>query len=227
MVKNIEDLDFYDLLSLSPDATQEEIEGAYLLALATYHEDALASHGLLSAEERRVMLDRIEKAFETLGNPEARRAYNAAIRPDRPEFQQRAYFRKSTERLEIEDVEEEEKSGNRLRSLIGSALRRNKNHRDPKDGRTWQALQQSRYYYGEYLKRVREKRGLTLDELARSCEIEPTHLRALEAEDYDALPDGEALYNLLRRYARCLGLGSGNGRDSPRSEKLGGNLKIS
>ncbi len=47
MVKSIKDLDFYELLNLDLDATRVEIENAYLLAVATYHKDGLASYGVL------------------------------------------------------------------------------------------------------------------------------------------------------------------------------------
>ncbi len=72
MAKKIEEMDFYELLNLRLDATEQEILKAYDLAVATYHPDALASYGVLSAEERGEMLDRIEKAFQTLGDAAAR-----------------------------------------------------------------------------------------------------------------------------------------------------------
>jgi DnaJ-class molecular chaperone len=213
MIKRIEDLDFYELLDVRFDANDQDIRNAYVLAVATYHEEALASYGVLSGEERQAMLDRIEKAFETLGNADARKDYDALILPARPEYQQRAYFRNSTEKLEIEDAEDEEKLWDRLKSLLLPSRHRKKeedtgNGNDHKD---WRALQKSHYYYGEYLKRVREKRGLTLENMAQSCDMSPEQLRALEEEDYDGLPHRKELYRLIRRYAKCLGLDSGNG----------------
>jgi hypothetical protein len=43
-----------------------------------------------------------------LADPAARKTYDSALQPLRPEFQQKAYFRKSTKRLEIEDASEED-----------------------------------------------------------------------------------------------------------------------
>ncbi len=109
VIKKIEEMDFYDLLGLPIDALPEEIEKAYSRALATYQDDALASYGVLSSEERKLILARIKAAFAMLSDTQRRKAYDALILPMRPESKQRAYFRKTTTRLEIEDASEEEK----------------------------------------------------------------------------------------------------------------------
>jgi curved DNA-binding protein CbpA len=216
MAKKIEEMDFYELLNLRLDASPKEIEKAYLLAVATYHEEGLASYGVLSSEERQLILDRIEKAFQTLANRETRKAYDSAILSDRPEFEQKAYFRKSTQKLEIEDASEEEKFWDRMKSwLIPARRRKNKeNHKDRKNGKDRPlSREEDHYYYGEFLKMVREKRGIALEQIAEDCRISLASLQALEEEDYDALPDGNDFSRLLRVYARCLGLDSENGRD--------------
>jgi curved DNA-binding protein CbpA len=216
MAKKIEEMDFYELLNLRLHASPREIEKAYLLAVATYHEEGLASYGVLSSEERQLILDRIEKAFQTLANRETRKAYDSAILSDRPEFEQKAYFRKSTQKLEIEDASEEEKFWDRMKSwLIPARRRKNKeNHKDRKNGKDRPlSREEDHYYYGEFLKMVREKRGIALEQIAEDCRISLASLQALEEEDYDALPDGNDLSRLLRVYARCLGFDSENGRD--------------
>jgi DnaJ-class molecular chaperone len=210
MVKRIEDLDFYELLNLGLDATRVEIENAYLLAVATYHDEAMASYGVLSAEERETILRRIEEAFETLADPERRKAYDARILPHRPESRQRAYFRQTTERLEIEDAAEERKFWDRVKSsLLPRAPRRKWGRRKGRwNGKDWLALQKDRYYYGEYLKGVREQKGLTLEEIARRSKISLDLLTALEEEDEDNLPQGKDRLRMLQAYARSLGLDS-------------------
>ena len=60
--------------------------------------------------------------------------------------------------------------------------------------------------FGERLRREREMRGITLDEIARSTKIGKRHLEALEREDFDALPGGIFNKGFVRAYARFLGL---------------------
>ena len=217
MAKKTEEMDFYDLLNLSLDASPQEVEKAYLQAVATYHEEGLASYGVLSPQERKLILDKIEAAFETLADPQRRRAYDSMILPSRPEYQQKAYFRKSTARLEIEDASEEEKFWDKVKSLFFFRKRRKngQNAREITTGEEFEPETNGRYY-GEYLKLVRENRGLSREEIATASNLSVALLEALEEENYSALPRGKNPASLLRLYARSLGLNSENGRGTDR-----------
>jgi len=59
---------------------------------------------------------------------------------------------------------------------------------------------------GQELKEAREKKGLTIKELAERTRISMTYLAALEAEDYSAMPADVFAVGFLRSYARELGL---------------------
>ena len=104
--KKIEDLDHYEVLDLPRGATLEEVTAAYREARSSYQPDSLASYGLFSEEERRVMLEKIEVAFRTLIEPRARREYDETSIPDGCSTPIRAAFRRSTQRLEIQDADE-------------------------------------------------------------------------------------------------------------------------
>src|SRR5262249_40932700 len=60
--------------------------------------------------------------------------------------------------------------------------------------------------FGEKLRREREMRGVTLDEISESTKISRRHLESLEKEDFDALPGGIFNKGFVRAYARYLGL---------------------
>jgi curved DNA-binding protein CbpA len=213
MIKKIEELDFYDLLNVRIDASPKDIENAYLLAVATYHQEGLASYGVLGDNDRGLMLDRVEEAFQTLRDPEKKKAYDPLVLAGHPEFQQRAYFRRSTRRLEIEDASEVEKLWDKIKAVVSPAWRRG-------DGREQERLPQDFYYYGDYLKKVREKRGLSREDIAERCGISPAQLESLEEESFPSLFHGEELLEGLKRYAKCLGLDSEKGRDSPFSDRF-------
>ncbi len=65
----------YDLLGVSPHATQDEIRRAYRRAARRHHPDA--NQG--GEPARRTAMAEINAAWEVLGNPEKRRAYDRAI----------------------------------------------------------------------------------------------------------------------------------------------------
>jgi len=60
--------------------------------------------------------------------------------------------------------------------------------------------------FGEQLRRERERRGITLDEISLSTKIGTRMLRALEDEHFEQLPGGIFNKGFVRAYARHLGL---------------------
>jgi cytoskeleton protein RodZ len=60
--------------------------------------------------------------------------------------------------------------------------------------------------FGEHLKRERELRGVTLEEVAAATRISPRFLEALENEQWDRLPGGAFNRGFIRSVARFLGL---------------------
>jgi cytoskeletal protein RodZ len=60
--------------------------------------------------------------------------------------------------------------------------------------------------FGDRLRREREMRGITLDEISESTKISRRHLEALEREQFDQLPGGVFNKGFVRAYARFLGL---------------------
>ncbi len=60
--------------------------------------------------------------------------------------------------------------------------------------------------FGERLRREREMRGITLEEISESTKISLRHLQALESEDFNLLPGGIFNKGFVRAYARYLGI---------------------
>jgi len=60
--------------------------------------------------------------------------------------------------------------------------------------------------FGEHLKREREMRGVTLEEISAATRIAPRFLTALESEQWELLPGGVFNRGFIRSVARYLGL---------------------
>jgi hypothetical protein len=74
-------MSYYDLLGVPPEATQEEIRAAYRTLVQLFHPDRLAHlkpESRLFAEER---LKSLNRAYEVLGDPARRAAYDYANTP--------------------------------------------------------------------------------------------------------------------------------------------------
>lgn len=99
----VEDMDHYEILNVSRNASFKEIEKAYSIGKAAYSKDSLAHCSLLKDEERQQMMDRIEAAFMILGDKEKRQAYDENTLDNRASYKEKAQFRQSTERMIFED----------------------------------------------------------------------------------------------------------------------------
>jgi len=60
--------------------------------------------------------------------------------------------------------------------------------------------------FGEYLRREREMRGVTLEEISAATRISIRFLEAIESEELSKLPGGIFTRSFVRTYARYLGL---------------------
>ncbi len=78
-MKNLEGLNFYQILKIQPSASFIEIKRAYKEALAVYGEGSLATYSLFSDEERAQLLKAIEKAFLTLLDEDKRAGYDRLL----------------------------------------------------------------------------------------------------------------------------------------------------
>jgi curved DNA-binding protein CbpA len=193
-IKKIEEMDYYELLNLERTATQEEIERAYLLGIAAYRPDSLASYGLVPGEDRGLILTKIEEAYQTLRYEDKRKEYNDRLSKEQPAYEPRARFRKSVQRLEIGCAHEKKGLFRRLKKFL---FPQKKKKIDPDE---------PTLYRGEYLKGVRENRGLSLEAVAQATRLSIPMLKALEEESYDTLPQGTDVPSLINHYARALGL---------------------
>ncbi len=64
--------------------------------------------------------------------------------------------------------------------------------------------------FGDHLRREREMRGVTIEEVAAATRISPRFLEALENEQWERLPGGAFNRGFIRSVARYLGLDEEN-----------------
>jgi DnaJ-class molecular chaperone len=102
-IKDIKEMDYYEIMNASPSASQQDIERAYEIAQSSYHKNSLAHYTLMDEDQRRKTLERIEEAYKVLSDPEKRKEYDLNNSKNKSEVYHNSYFRSSTERLFIED----------------------------------------------------------------------------------------------------------------------------
>lgn len=76
--------DYYEILSVSPGASNEEVKRAYRLVRQSFRPDSMAIHSLYSEEETDAISAKIDEAFRILSDPELARRYAKYQRTGRP-----------------------------------------------------------------------------------------------------------------------------------------------
>jgi DnaJ-class molecular chaperone len=123
-IKNVMEMDYYELLNVSRNSSPQEIERAFELCKITYERDSIAHYSLLSEEDRKLVLERIEKAYETLRDSRKRKAYDVEMFESKKDYRERAFFRKTTEKLLIEDTTERASLWRKIKYLFFAPRKR-------------------------------------------------------------------------------------------------------
>ena len=185
--------DHYEALDVSPSASREEIERAYHLAKATYADDSLAGYSVFQEGELPLLRERLEHAYRTLADPDARRAYDDEL--SRPAARLRA------ERAE--DPPPAVELPRSPQSVAPTVLPPPLFHAEIDDD---EGDEEEGEFDGARLARTRERRGIELDEVAGVTKVNPSYLRFIEEERFDDLPAAVYVRGFVKCYARCLGL---------------------
>lgn len=193
-MRNFNKLNYYEMLRVPFNATLFELKQAYADALAIYGHDALATYSLFSEKERRVILETLETAFQTLTDATRRAAYNQSLvqtgaldpsklsanQPQKPVplFESNGFADKVHLKKQI---------SKKISAASISQLSRDIAAADSINGHD--------------LKKLREKIGLSLDEIYEATRISISTIKAIEGNDFENLPSTLYLKNFLREYA--------------------------
>lgn len=196
-MKTFEGENYYQILQVPADADAVDIRRAYRKALAIYEEESIATYSLFSAEQRAVLLQAIEKAFDTLIDEDKRAAYNQML-IDTGQLEAAVLSRQTQRKLAA-------CSDNRITSKEKS-LRQwvEKKSDDPEIHQLVEAIQSKEMISGRDLKQLREALGIEYSEIYAITRISSTILNNIEDDLFDDLPAEIYLKQFLKAYAEIL-----------------------
>lgn len=203
-MKSIKSQNYYEILGVDRSASPEEIRNAYDVAKHAFQDDSLATYSLFTDEENQEILALISRAYETLFNPDLRQEYDAFLDGlDREELPARDGRLSLQPRLQA------------LRTQVGpprarpgspSAITRPNGPRpvseiapDPgaelghslapeHDESTEKYIETVSCYTGPVLKKIRQMKGFSLEDVAERTKIRRTYIEYLEEEQFSFLP---------------------------------------
>lgn len=182
----------YDILELSPQCTQNDITDAYNKAKATYSGHNPALYTIFSEQEAREYLRLVEEAYAILGNRSLRALYDEKL---------------------VKGVVEGPRIG--YDNLLQES-RTNKSYQLPKisrfkpifevDSSFEDEIRKQTQWTGPFLKRVREYKKVSLEQLSEITKITPFYLNALENMERSNLPAPVFVRGYLVQVCRVLNL---------------------
>lgn len=205
---------YYDLLELQTTASTQDIRVAYQRLKSTYRKDNLALYSLMDDHESGDWIKRIDTAYDILSDPEKRRHYDLKIglagndfpgtdaKPAEP-FLEQSTTEESEEDLLIApktDFIETKRS-----NLPPKRLDQLANFNLSVDGGDMDALCASeKEWHGSFIRRLREFRRLTLDDVTATTRISKNYLNSIEEENYEKLPAAVFVRGFVAQYAKVL-----------------------
>lgn len=183
MTKQLES--FYEVLKVDPRATVAEIVTAYHAARGAFSKDSVATYSLFSAEEIQEELQKLEQAYVTLSNIDKRAEYDRRLaggtHNDTEPTEPRQRVDKPAPTAAAAPAEVSAPSIPLPSSDVSVDVPEEVN--------------------GVYLKEVREKKGLSQDDVARITKIPSKFLRSIESDDFKRLPARVYIQGFIKNMA--------------------------
>jgi len=176
----------YELLGVSPSATEEEIKEAYKRLKSIYQPDSLAIYSLFSEEELENTSRALDEAYQVLVNERRREVYNEEMIQE---------GRLKPEELFQRGLAVAPERGQEV-SFKGGEVTEEKGSFPQEEG----------IYKGEFLRRMRILKQVELNDISKVTKISVETLENIEKDNYEALPCRIYLRGFLIEYARCLQL---------------------
>src|SRR5574337_785725 len=178
MVKKIEDLNFYELLEVSPKASSQEIHRAYERVRRIYEPNSVALYSLFSAEETAAIHQRIEEAYRTLVYETNRRKYDELLRSmgQLAESAPAAPSIRRTAQEQLRPVQSENRAAEDSGQPAAAAPA-------PVPPQPFTGE-----FTGQAIKLLREQRNLSVRQISDITKIGSRYVELIEAEEYAKLP---------------------------------------
>ena len=206
-MKSLKSQNYYEILSVSRGASPEDIRKSYEISRQTFQENSIATYSLFTDDENQEILALISRAYETLFNPELRREYDsfldgleresAAGGDSRPRTLSRSAPPPPSPGRVKSATPSKPPSATPSTTPSTPPPREARNEpaaegRQPapemKPDAVEQYLSSVSCFTGPVLKKIREMRGYSLEDIAERTKIRKTYIQYLECEQFTFLP---------------------------------------
>lgn len=192
---NWQNQSYYEILEVKPTAAENEIHEAYQRAKATYSTDSPALYTMFTPQEAQALNRLIEEAYAVLGNQRLRQAYDSKLEKGEINLQPEPAAKK---------VESATSTSAKL--AVESGLGKTAFGTYKIDPNIENEITNQTQFDGNFLRKIREYKEVTLDNLADTTKINRSYLEAVEKNDFTSLPAPVFVRGFLAQMCRLLHL---------------------
>ena len=196
-MKRFAELNYYELLDISLDATPFEVRQAYKKFTDIYDKKSLATYSFFAESERDQILKRLKKAFLTLADDEKRAAYDYSL-IEKGEMSKNSLEKK--ERRNVISIAHVPRPNDSANHLV--RVRQRSPHKCVNE--LIVSMESAAMITGNKLRNLREALGIEVEEIYQTTKISPSIVDAIEKDDFTNLPPPFYLKSFLRSYAEVL-----------------------
>lgn len=181
---------YYEILELELNSPQQDITTAYERAKATYSGDNPAMYTIFSEHEARELLVMIEEAYSVLGNKVLRMIYDQRLRSGRASLNELTYASVvEASKQSLPESKQDEKK------IVYQ-----------KDEAFEAEIKTCDRWTGDFLKKVREYKQISVTRMHEITKVSPYYVNALEQTNAKNLPAPVFIRGYIVQIAKALGL---------------------
>ncbi len=181
---------YYELLELTSGAPQHEVSAAYERARNTYSGDNPAIYTIFSEQEARELLVMIEEAYQVLGNKILRNIYDQRLLSGRASLNDLTYnsIVEASKQVYPESKTEKKEAAYKKDPIFEKEILSQDN------------------WTGDYLKKVREYKQISVERMSEITKINSWYVTAIEKVEPGNLPAIVFVRGYVVQIARALSL---------------------
>jgi curved DNA-binding protein CbpA len=216
---------YYEILEVRENATPQEIRDAFIRLKNSFGKDSVALYSVFDRDETEIILKQINLAYSVLSNPDKKKEYDRSSGRklsgtdfSSPFSTGNRNFEKAEKVTSIDRTPPMQISAPEKDILVSPTTDFTPKHTPPTDktpspietSSEWieDLIKAETDWTGEFLRKVREARGISIEDLADRTKISKRYLKAIESEQYLELPALVFIRGFLNQYLKALRISS-------------------
>lgn len=202
---------YYDVLEISKQANQEDIQQGYIRAKNAYSTDSLALYSLMTKDECDQILNLIEEAYCIISDPMKRQQYDEARGLNKD-------FNYYTPNVSTSHNSHSDSADTKLDKQLGTSQKcasesmtkivatKKYSLNYDENPEMEEKITQTTDFTGDFLKEIREYKKVDIIRMAEMTKVSKTYLKYIEDESINKLPAIVYVRGFVFQYAKCLKL---------------------